>query len=228
MEVWERVREQGPNHGLLRTGCRSTGVCQKGVVFRYRKDWQRLPPVSGVLWWLLEAPCGFGRLSPTCGGVPPPPRASTRRPARLSRTEVSVARWRRRIASGRGGDCRPPSVSVPSLLETSSFTAFRRVELRDGILGVVSLEKSGAVSNRWPSIRKGTIAGCGLVSPRPAFDRHLSGLPLDTIGARSCYYHEHWSCPRKPGARPTLTSCNSVRAMLGCASGPLVMTCGPQ
>jgi hypothetical protein len=104
--------------------------------------------------------------------------------------------------------------------------------------GELNYEMAFLELSRWKSRVRCRIAGRASEKERLRdavwclLDRHSTGtyracrwIP---IGARSCYYHEHWSCPRKPGARPTLTSCNSVRAMLGCASGPLVMTCGPQ
>ena len=47
----------------------------------------------------------------------------------------------------------PPSVSVPSLLEISSFAAFQRLELRDGNLGLRLLGKTATGWADWPSIR---------------------------------------------------------------------------
>jgi hypothetical protein len=49
-----------------------------------------------------------------------------------------------------------PSVSVPSLLETSSFTAFQCFEFCDGNLGLMWPDKCGAATNRRQIVGKGT------------------------------------------------------------------------
>ena len=68
-EQWQAHAERWKSSGaVLLTLCRK----EPTVVFGYSEDRRRFTPVSGVIQYSLEAPCGFARLSPTCVGAQPP------------------------------------------------------------------------------------------------------------------------------------------------------------
>ncbi len=151
------------------------------VIYRWDQG-QRNPAASPVgtteMYIPLAIPEARTLRPPPSGVEPNRPRGSMASIIRLSDLRRCVRP--KRVENGglfvdslrpRSSPC-PPKVHVSSLLETSILTAMRQFEFRDGGLGVVWPQKSGAATSGQLIAGKGTI----LDTRCPGRNRGSSGL----------------------------------------------------